>query len=310
MSDWKPYAVEAAIGTMKILVQSCQRGYRWRLSTHGTPGTKGDAKQKHGRESIVDRVTCLLTVPEVDQLVSLADRLGPLTWTHPLLNQIDGHIEDLDIPADSAVYGYFVASFNFSEALGAAGQPASRPTPPSAGSAQKKAKGIFDDWSGDLDGLSADIPTGSSGTAFTGAAGNMSAAFGDVDSVFDNITDPDGDGTWRDLSRTLDTFKETASVFINAAQEIEDSVGSLSHSIQTAPLLIQEVVGDAVDNLKSSAGTVASFITTEPSDLYSMMLDAGITMTEETISALMEDNGITDPLFIPAGYTIAIPVAV
>lgn len=308
MSDWKPYAVQARLHTMPLLVASCSRGYRWRLSTDATPGTKGDGKGHHGRESIVDRVVVLLTVPEVDQLVALGDRVEPLTWTNPLLKPITGHVEDLDIPMERNPYGYFMASFNFVEALDRAAAQTTQPGVLSSASSQKKASNLFDDFLTDLDGLD-DIPTDASGGAFTDAAGNLGSAFGDVDDAFDSITDPTGDGTWRDLSRTLDAFTAAGDTFIDAAREIEDSVGALSRDIQTAPLLIRETVGAAVENLKAAGHTVASFVTTQPSDLFSMMLEAGVEITEANIVALMEDNGIADPLFIDAGLTIAIPVA-
>lgn len=308
MSDWKPYAVEAALGTMKLLVQSCSRGYRWRLSSHPTPGTKGDAKRKHGRESIVDQVTALLTVPEVDQLVQLANREAPLTWTHPLLPSITGHVENLDVPAESQLYGYFLASFQVVEAYDPQVTQSAQPGTLSPASSQAKADNLYKDFLDDIDGLD-DIPTDANGTAFNDALGDLGDAFDDIDSAFDDIVDPIGDGTWRDLSRALDAFSDAADTFIDAAREIESSIGAVSHRIQTAPLLIRESVGDAVDALKAPAGTVASFITQQPSDLFSMMLEAGVEVTEGSIVELMEDNGITDPLFIPAGLTIAIPVA-
>lgn len=308
MSDWKPYVVQAALATMNLSVASVSRSYRWRLSTHATPGTEGDSKGKHGRESIVDRVTVLLTVPEVDQLKALGNRDDPLLWKHPLLSSFNGFMEDLDIPAERSLYGYFMASFNIVEDLDRDVASTMQPGTMSPASSQKKAGNLYADFLTDLDGL-ADIPTDATGDAFSAAAGDLDSAFGDLDVTFDDITDPVGDGTWRDLSRALDTFATAGSAFIDAAREIEASVGSVSQQIQAAPLLIREVVGDAVDALKAPAGVVASFITQEPSDLYSMMLDAGVEITESNIVALMEDNGITDPLFIPAGLTISIPVA-
>ncbi len=307
-SAWKPYSVQAKLHTMDVLAKSCDRGYRWRLSTHATPGTKGDGKGKHGRESIVDRVVVLLTVPEVDQLVKIADREAPVVWTHPLLSPITGHVEDLDLPGNRDVDGYFMASFNFVQAYDPEVAESMQPGVLSPAGSQKKASGLFDNLLADLDGLD-DIPTTANGTTFTNSAAALGTAFADVDAAFDTITDPAGDGTWRDLSRTLDTFTQAADIFIDAAREIEDSVGALSYQIQTAPLLIRETVGDAVDNLKAPAGVVASFVTTEPSDLFAMMMDAGVEITEANIVALMEDNGIGDPLFISAGLTIAIPVA-
>lgn len=307
MSDWKPYVVQGKLHNMPLLVASCSRSVRWRLSTHGTPGTEGDGKGKHGRESIVDRVVVLLTVPEVAQLVAIGNRADPVLWVNPLLDPVSGYMEDLDIPEERSLYGYFMASFNFVEAYDPAAQPLRQPGVLSPASSQAKAGNLYNDFLTALDGLD-DIPTDSDGAAFTAGAASLGTAFGEVDAAFDTITDPAGDGTWRDLSRTLDTFTNAANSFIDAAREIEDSVGALSHQIQTAPLLIREVVGDAVANLKAPAGVVASFITKGPSDLYSMMLDAGVEVTEANIVALMEDNGITDPLFIAPALTIAIPV--
>jgi hypothetical protein len=308
MSDWKPYAVVATIATMKLNVSSCRRRYRWRISDHATPGTKGDLKRKHGRESIVDQVSLLLTVPEVDQLVKIADREDPVLWTHPLLPPFKGHIEDLDIPAETNVYGYFASSFNVAQAFDSAAQSLNQPGVPSPKTSQAKVNNLYNDFLTDMDQLD-DIPTDASGTDFNNAADAMGTAFNDVDGAFDDITDPLGDGTWRDLSRELDAFTAVSDTFIDAAREIEESVGSLSHSIQTAPLLIRAAVGEAIENLKAPAGTVASFVTQQPSDLFSMMHDAGVKITETNIATLMEDNAIQDPLFISAGLTIAIPVA-
>lgn len=307
MSNWKPYVIKAKFGPMHLLVSSVSRGYRWRVSTHGTPGTSGDAKRKHGRESIADRVTALLTVPEVDQFVKLADKASPQLWAHPLLPSFEAHVEDLDIPAEIGIYGYFMATFSVVEAFDSASAPGPQPGTLSPAGSQKKANNLYNDFLVDLDGLD-DIPADNSGAAFTEAAKSMGDAFEGVDATFDAITDPVGDGTWRDLSRALDSFSIAGDVFVDAAREIESSIGAVAHELQVAPLLIREVVGAAVDSLKAPAGTVASFMTTEPSDLYSMMQDAGVPITEANIAALMEDNLIEDPLFIAAGAIVAIPV--
>lgn len=309
MSDWKPYAVQATLGTMKLLVQSCSRGYRWRLSTHSTPGTKGDLKRKHGRESIVDQVQVLLTVPEVDQFVQLADREAPLSWNHPLLQPITGHVENLDLPAETNIYGYFRASFQVVQAYEPNAVSQTQPGVTTATS-QAKASSLFNDL---LDGLDeipdGDIPTNNAGTAFTTAAGDLGEAFGAMDSVFDTIVDPVGDGTWRDLSRSMDTFVTAADAFVEATREIEDSLGSLAYEFERIPSLITETIGEAIETLKTPEGIIASFITQNPSDLFSMMAEAGMEVTEENIVALMEDNGITDPFNIAPGLTISIPVA-
>lgn len=307
MSDWKPYAVQATLGTMKLLVISCSRSVRWRLSTHSTPGTKGDMKRHHGRQSYADQITVLLTVPEVDQIIQLANRTAPITWTHPLLPPITGYVENLEIPADSGRYGYFLSTFTVVEAYDRAVAQSKQPGVPSTASSKAKANSLYNDFMNDMDGLD-DIPTDNSGTSFTDSFGDMNDAFGDVNDAFDSITDPAGDGTWRDLSRTLDVFGDTVDTFIDAAREIESSLENAAYTIQTAPVLVKEVIGEAVDNLKASADAVASFVTTEPSDIFSMMADAGIEMTEANIIAIMEDNNITDPLAINPGSTIAIQV--
>ncbi len=307
MSDWKPYAVQATLQTMPLLVRSCTRGYRWRLSTHGTPGTKGDAKRKHGRESIVDQVACLLTVPEVAQLVALADREDPLLWTHPLLPPINGHIENLDIPAENSVYGYFVASFQVVEAFDRQVTQTRQPGTGSAAAAQAKAGALFADWLADYDDLDT-IPTDNKGADFTTAASGLTTAFASVDGVFNDLADPIGDSSWRDLSRSLDTFTATVDTFVDAAREIESDLGVAAYSLQSAPLLIRETIADAVEALKTPAQTVASFVTTEPADLFSMMMEAGIDVTEDAVVSLMEDNNLPDPFNIPAGSVVAIPV--
>lgn len=294
---------------MDLLVLSCSRGYKWRVSTHPTPGTKGDAKQKHGRESMTDRVTVQITIAEHNRLVELADKEKPQIWQNPLLPPFSGHIEDLDVPIETAKQGVFLSTFTVVQAYESTAQSITQPGVPSPAASQKKANKIYDDFLTDLDGL-ADIPTDASGSSFSATAATMGDAFEDIDLTFDSITDPLGDGTWRDLSRTLDTFASTADLFIDAAREIEDSIGAVSADLQSAPIRIRSIVADAVDNLKAPAGTVASFLTQAPSDLFSMMQDAGLDITEDAIRVLMEDNGIEDPLFIAAGSVIAIPVAV
>lgn len=308
MSEWKPYLVQAKIGSMTLLTESCPRRYAWRLSTHGTPGTKGDAKRQHGRQSIVDDVTCLLTVPEVAQLIAIADRPDPVTWAHPLLPPVTGHLENLNIPTDKNIYGYFKVTFSFVEAFDRAAQQASAPKRLSAPSSRAKANGVYKGLMSDLDDLD-DIPTDATGAAFNSSVGDLDAAFDGVDAAFEGIVSPDGAGTWRDLSRALDTFAEAADTMVDAVREIESSLGAAAYAIETTPLRLKEIIGEAVESLKTPQGVVASFVTQQASDLYSMMADAGVEITEANIVALMQDNGIRDPLAIPAGMTIAIQVA-
>jgi hypothetical protein len=299
---FKPYAVQAKLGTMPLLVTDVRRSYRWNVSKHGTPGEKGENVKKHGRQSITDSVTALCTVPETKKLVALGDK-PRLIWTHPLLSPIDGTVEDIDIPATTGLYGYFQVTFNFVQSLDPATKATAKPKL-SIPSAKKKALNIYDKLAGDLDDLD-DIPT-SAGRTFDDAAGAFGDAVGVTDDIFDDMIT--GDAGWQDLARGLDTLIETANTFVEAAREVESSIGGMADTIQTAPALLVQTVRTAVDDAKAAVGTVASFVTQGPSDLYGMMLDAGMAINEENIVALMQDNIIFDPLAIPAGATIQIPI--
>jgi len=301
---FKPYAVKAHLETMPLLVVDVRRRYQWRTSKHGTPGEKGDNVKKHGRSSIVDSVTCLCTVPEVKKLVALGDSASTVTWTHPLLKSIDGHMEDLDIPASVGLWGYFQVGFSFVESNDPAVQTLDLGTI-SIPTAKAKALSIFDKLAGDVDDLD-DMPT-ADGNAFSDAGDAFSGAFGDVDDTFaDMIT---GEASWQDLARGLDALAETANTLVDAAREVESFMGGMADTIQSGPGLIVATVRDAVDDAKAAAGTVAAFVTQGPADLFGMMQDAGIAINEDNIVALMADNVILDPFAIPPAVTISIPVA-
>ena len=302
-ADFKPYAVQAKLGRMDVLCISCTRRYIWRLGTFEPPGTLGDMKNHNGRKSIVDAVSLLVTVPEVAQIVALANSPKPIMWTNPLLPQFEGHLENLDIPESVGIWGYFLVSFSFVEAV----DPSVHVFPTlniSANSTKATNKSIWDDLATDMDGLDA-IP-GQSGTDVAGAWGDMGDAFGEMDLVFDDIID--ADGSWQDLSRALDVFSDVADTFVDAVNAVEEFVGAAADAIMTAPDLIIETTREAIDALKQPGLAVASFVTQAPSDLFSMMADAGLTMDEATISQLMSDNGLSDPLFIPAGITVTLPL--
>lgn len=304
MSTFKPYSVQAKLNRMSVLCIGCTRRYVWRLGTFEPPGLKGDMKNHNGRKSIVDSVTLLVTVPEVAQIETMANSPKPIMWTNPLLRSVEGHLENLDIPMDLQLYGYFRATFSFVEAV----DPPSSATPTaniSANSSQATNNAIWNDLATDMDGLD-DIP-GQAGTDTSSAYGAMGDAFTEMDSVFGDIIDEDG--TWKDLSRSLDVFSAAADTFVDAVQTAEEWVGSASDAITSAPLLIIETTREAIDSLKEPGLAAASFITQAPSDLFSMMADAGIDITEAAIATLMDDNGLTDPLFVPAGTTVTIPIS-
>jgi hypothetical protein len=303
MSDWRKYAVQAHIDNMPVLCLRVDRNYDWRISEHGTPGQKGGHLQHHGRDPITDNVTLLLTVPEIPKLEALADKPGPKIWTHPLLKQISGQIENLAIPAETNLYGYFMATLSFTEGRQPPSQTLDLGTI-SVSASRSQAAGIYDDLQTDMDGLD-DIPT-SDGQAFTGAFDDLSGAYNDVDSAFGDMID--GDGTWRDLARELDSLESSAAAFVDAARLVEESVGAASRSIQAAPYLLTNVVREAVDAARQPAVAVAKFVTAGPSDLFSMMADAGIAVSDAAVSALMADNGINDVFYIPPGETITIPM--
>jgi hypothetical protein len=288
---------------MPVLCLKVDRNYDWRISDHGTPGQKGSHLGHHGRGSIEDNITLLLTVPEIPQLETLADKPETKVWTHPLQKQLEGHIESLNIPAEPGLYGYFMATLRFKESREPPEQTLDLGTI-SASASRAQAAGIFDDLQTDMDGLD-DIPT-ADGQAFTGAFDNLSTSYSAVDDAFGEMID--GDGTWRDLARELDSLESTVSTFVDAARLVEDSVQAASRDIQAAPYLLTNVVRDAVDAARQPAVAVAKFVTAGPSDLFSMMADAGIAVTETVIATLMADNDINDVFYIPAGNTITIPL--
>jgi hypothetical protein len=300
--SFKNYSVQAKLGSMPLLVTECRRSYRWHTSKHGTPGEKGENVKKHGRASIVDSVTCLCTVPETKKLVELGNK-PKLIWTNPLLSPLDGTMEDLDIPMTVGLYGYFRVTFNFVQSLDPT-KKQNKKSKLSIPSAKKKALNIYDKFSGDLDDLD-DIPT-PAGRNLDDAAEAFGAAAGVTDDIFgDMIT---GDAGWQDLARGLDELIQTADAFVVAAREVEASIGGMADTIQGAPSLLVQTVRNAVDDAKAAAGTVASFVTQGPSDLFGMMLDAGMQINEANIVALMTDNVILDPFAIPTGVTVQIPI--
>jgi hypothetical protein len=295
--------MQAHIDNMPVLCIRVDRGYDWRISVHGTPGQKGGHLQHHGRQPIVDNVTLLLTVPEIPKLEALADKPDTKIWTHPLLKQLIGQIENLSIPAEPGLYGYFMATLTFKEDRQPPSQTLNLGTI-SASSSRSQAAGIFDNLQTDMDGLD-DIPT-SDGQAFTGAFDDLSGAYSDIDDAFGEMIN--GDGTWRDLARELDQLESSAGVFVDAARLVEESVGAASRSIQAAPYLLTNVVREAVDAARQPAVAVAKFVTAGPSDLFSMMADAGIAVSDAAVATLMADNGINDVFYIPPGETITIPL--
>lgn len=297
--------MEASIDNTKVLCLRVSRDYNYSISEHGTPGQNGAHLQHHGRGPVMDNVTLLLTNPEIPVLTALADKSTERVWTHPLLPQLIGYIESLSIPAEPNLYGYYMSTLTFKESrqppqksldLGAVSAPASR----------ARAAGIFDDLQTDMDGLD-DLPPSADASAFTGAFDDLSTTYGAVDDAFGEMID--GDGTWRDLARELDELEASAAAFVSAARLVQDGVGAVSQSIQSAPYLLTSVVRDAVDAARQPVVAVGKFVTAGPSDLFSMMADAGVAITEDAVATLMADNGIDDVLFIPAGRTILVPLA-
>jgi hypothetical protein len=303
MSDFRPYIVQAKLGGMSLRVLEVSRRYSWSTSKHGTPGTDGENIKKHGRESITDSVTCLLTVPEVEQILGIANR-HRVTWTHPLLRSIDGTVESLDIPAVVDTWGFFRTTFSFIESNDPAIQTNDEPRR-SVPSSRAKLDAMFGQLAANMDTVGP-IPT-PDGSAFDAAFDAFAEQRAVVDTAMGEITE--GAATWQDLSRELDALIATAGAFVESAQAVEATLGGLADTIQTAPALMVQTVRETVDSVKSAAGTVASLITQGPSDLFLMMQDAAVSITEDNIIAIMEDNLIFDPFAIPAGVTITIPVA-
>lgn len=303
MSDFRPYIVKAKLGGMELRVLECNRRYAWNTSKHGTPGRDGENVKKHGRESISDSVTVLLTVPEVEQLATIASR-HRVTWTHPLLRSIDGTVEDLDVPASVDIWGYFRCTFSFIESNDPTIQATQQPLR-SVQSSRATLDAMFGSLAANMDTVGA-IPTPAGG-AFDAAFDAMADQRAEVDTTMEEMTN--GAAAWQDLSRELDEMVITADAFVAAAREVEAELGGLADAIQAAPALMVQTIRETVDAAKSVAGTVATFVTQGPSDLFLMMQDAAIAITEDNIVAIMADNIIFDPFAIPPGFTVSIQVA-
>jgi hypothetical protein len=71
-----------------------------------------------------------------------------------------------------------------------------------------------------------------------------------------------------------------------------------------------QTVRDAVDTLESVGEATVSFTVRSATDIYGMMLDAGLEITEDTVTTIMSANGIEDPFAIQPGITVTMPTKV
>jgi hypothetical protein len=307
MSDWKPYVVQANLAGMDLLVLDVTRTVAPRISTHPTPGTKGDRTQHHGRASMVDSGTILLTRPEVDRITKLAESPAVHTWTHPLLPQMEVRIDGLTIPTTVDTYGFFRCAFTFLEDWEDPKTSIDLGTI-SAASSKAKTTALYNDLLADLDGLD-DIP-GAQGAALATSTTALSAAMTGETGVFAAFDEIDDDSAaWRELSRSLDDWETAADSFVSAARDVASTVGEVAHELQRMPVLITETVRTAVDVAKAAAPVVATIQTLGVSDVFSMMTDAGIEITDDAVRRIMIENRLDDPLAIGPGLTIVLPGA-
>lgn len=301
MESFKGYAIRARLGGQDILAADVVRRVQWRVAKSVTPGTKGDSTAHNGRASYVDSVTALLTLADAKALMKLGDSTDLLMWRHPLLDPMFGRLENLSLPVNPGLDGYFMATFEVVEHREPDQQDFLIPSQPAG--AKARADAAFANFGADMDGL-ADIPTqdgASLGTAFD----TFSDSYGAMGSAFDAVAD--GTGTWQDLSRSLSTVTDAADSMIGAVRAVEDEIESTADSLIRDVLTVVETARDAVDVLQGAAGGVVSFVTTAPSDLYSMMRDAGLEITDAAVATIMESTGIIDPLAILPGTEITLP---
>lgn len=304
MANFDKYLVEAKLGNFVILTNNVSRSMEWRISTHEVPGRKGDNKQHNGRKSIVDNVSALLTVTDVANITAIADSEKPIKWQNPLLSAFVGYIKSLQIPEAPDLLGYFRASFVVEQAYDPKSQNSVYKGILTPASAQTKANAVMSNVLADLDAVGP--VSGQAGTDLTGATAGLTATFGAMDSTFDAIAD--AEANWRDLSRDLDEFTNAAQGMARAVRNAEATLTTVAADILDQQSIIVQTVRNAVDSIKRTAETAATFVVTAPSDLYTMMVDAGVDITEDTIRALMRDNLIEDPLMILPGARVSIPV--
>jgi hypothetical protein len=304
--SWAGTATEAKLGTLTILVSEVSRTISPRISTHGTPGTKGDETFHHGRKSHTDNVTALVTLAQSNQIDEMAESDKLITWQHPLKKGFKGRIKSLEDPVSSALQDYLSISFTIEESVeidpidwswGFGGMS------PSAG--RTTANGHHDAFGGAINGLP-DLPSGGDTTTFNTAVDSFDSGFADVDAALGEYID--GDGTWQDISRSLDVFSTACDAVEDAARTIEDSLGEGAITIIQTPGLIEEVLRDVVETTKQSAATVATFVTLQPTELFTIMSNAGADMSDDNIDAIMRDNELDDPFAIQANVTLNIPL--
>jgi len=301
-TTFKGRAVKAVFGGLTILAADVVRRYQWRVKRYGTPGTEGEATHQNGRPSFVDAVTALLTLEDAKALVKLGNEKSFHSWQHPLLDPILGRLENLELPASPGLDGYFAATFQIVEHNEPKQNYAVITLSPQG------AKGITDaafaGLTADMDGL-ADIPTGQDGATFTDAFDDFSGSFDDLGSAFDAVDD--GTGSWKDLSRTLDMVTSAADAFIDATRAVVDTIEGTADTLIRDTLTVVDAARTAVDSLQAAADKVVTFVTTAPGDLYGMMLEAGLEITDASLAAIMESTGIVDPLAILPGVSVTIP---
>lgn len=301
--SFKKYAVKCQLDSLEFRVAECTRRVSWRLKKYGTPGTQGDTTHQNGRHSYVDSVVALMTIPEIKELVKLGDQKDFCTWQHPLLDPIFGRVENVDLPASPAMDGYVLATFQIVEHHEPNERPLRAINVTLGPGAKARAASAFADLATDMDGI-ADIP-GVDGDVLSGSWDSFGDAFGGLDSTFDAVLD--GTGSWQDLSRSLDSVVSAGDSLISAVRAVESTIESTADSIIRGVYAVTETARDAVDTAKSLAGDVVTFVTTAPSDLYSMMRDAGVEITSDAVASVMESAGIVDPLAILPGTTVSLP---
>jgi hypothetical protein len=301
-NPWASYAVTASYGGMDLLVASCTRSFNWRISEQETPGTAAAETGQHGQKSKRDSVVALLTVPQVSQLEALGDKKAIQLWTHPLLSKFQGRITNLEAPITPDLLGYIRATFNVVESRDPNVTTGSVTTT-TPNNAQNAANSIFADLTTDMDGL-ADIP-GSDGASFTNSFDTLGNSFSGMDDTFGDVIT--GDAGWQDLAASLDTFTNAADTFVDLARNVEDDIGDLANQIQQAPGLITQIVRETVDDLAEVAQMPATLTIMDATDLPSILSD--LSLSQDMLAQVMEENSIEDPFMIMPGKTITIPTA-
>lgn len=304
--SFKPYLVQAKLHTLVLSrVSSCVRSYNWSIQRWHTPGNKGDRTSHHGRASFMDAVTAQLTQPEALQLIALGDDKLLSLWQHPLFKPIFVRVEDLQLPAEPNIDGFFVATFNLVESR--AEEFAELLAAVSVDGAKAKADSAFADLGLALDGLD-DIP-GTAGANLSTSWDAFGDSYSDLSGTLESVSE--GDSIWRDMTRTLDAVVTSGESMISAVHGAETYLEASAQDVIQGVSVVVQTARTAVDTVVAAGGSdPVTFAINAPTDIYGLIRDAGLEATEAVISSIMAANAIEDPFAILPGVSVTMPTKV